>query len=571
MKIWKPTLIWSLLFWATIPIAYQTIFWNRFYPNVQVAGISLGGKTQVQALELLKKVEGPKVTLISENPKVEIPLEKLKIHYDTEKTIQEAFTVGRTGNLKTKSLQKLKALSEKINIPLSFTTEGDIGRYIAQAEESINIPPTEPTISVENNEAIVNKGKDGAETDKELLIKSINKNIAFVKSEPIVIPIKITKAELSDQEAELIRERAQKLIKKAIKVTFEYQALSYNTNDLIALLAPEGFKEERVGVVVADIAKSVNRPPQDARLVFEEGKVREFTPGKDGVETIQNELKTAFKAGIENLIVTDEQSQKIEVPAKRTKPQVATGDVNTLGIKELIGRGTSRFAGSIASRIHNIELAASRINGLLIKPGENFSFNDALGDVSAYTGYQQAYVIQGGKTVLGDGGGVCQVSSTLFRAGLNAGLPLLERRAHSYRVGYYEQDSKPGLDATVYSGTADLKIKNDTLGHILIQSIFNRKTATLVFELYGTSDGRVATITTPRIWDVVPAPPPLYQEDPSIAPGTKKQIDYAASGAKAAFDYKVTKNGEVLQNRTFYSNYRPWQAIYLVAPGTPTQ
>jgi len=282
-------------------------------------------------------------------------------------------------------------------------------------------------------------------------------------------------------------------------------------------------------------------------------------------------LKNRLEAAIENLIVTDEKTTTIEIPVSQTKPQIATGDVNNLGIKELIGRGTSRFAGSIPSRIHNVELASSRINGLLIKPGETFSFNSSLGEVSGSTSFQQAYVIQSGRTVLGDGGGVCQVSTTIFRAALNAGLPIIERKAHSYRVGYYEQDSKPGIDATVYNPTADLKIKNDTPGHILIQTIFNRKNLTLVFELYGTSDGRVATISTPRVWDLVPAPPDLYQEDPTLAPEVKKQVDWAAAGAKAAFDYKVERFGETLQQRTFYSNYRPWQAVYLVGPGTATQ
>jgi vancomycin resistance protein YoaR len=186
-----------------------------------------------------------------------------------------------------------------------------------------------------------------------------------------------------------------------------------------------------------------------------------------------------------------------------------------------------------------------------------------LGDVSVYTGYQQAYIIKGGQTVLGDGGGVCQVSTTFFRAALDAGLPIIERHPHAYRVSYYEQNSKPGFDATVYSPSVDLKVKNDTPAYILIQTKTDIKNATLTFELYGTSDGRVATVSSPYIWDVTPAPPALYIDDPTLPAGQIKQIDFAAAGAKTSFDYKVTRGEEILQQKTFYSNYRPWQARYL--------
>ena len=212
-------------------------------------------------------------------------------------------------------------------------------------------------------------------------------------------------------------------------------------------------------------------------------------------------------------------------------------------------------------------MAASRINGTLVKPGETFSFNNALGDVSQFTGYRQAYIISGGKTILGDGGGVCQVSTTLFRALLNGGLPINERTAHAYRVGYYEQNSPPGLDATVYGPTPDLKFTNDTPGHILITAKADSKNLSLVFELYGTSDGRKSTISNPVVSNITPALPTVYQDDPTLPMGKTKQIDYAAAGARVTFNYSVERNGENIYKKTFVSNYRPWAAVYLKGTG----
>jgi vancomycin resistance protein YoaR len=228
----------------------------------------------------------------------------------------------------------------------------------------------------------------------------------------------------------------------------------------------------------------------------------------------------------------------------------------------LIGQGVSHFAGSIENRKFNVGLAASRINGVLIPPGEEFSFVKTVGDISGASGYKQAYVIKSGRTVLDDGGGVCQVSTTIYRAALNTGLPITERTAHAYRVGYYEQGFPPGLDATIYSPSVDLKFKNDTGHHILVQA--RVEGTDLTVDLYGTSDGRSVELTRPVIVSQSPALPEIRQDDPTLPKGTVKQVDFAAAGANVVFKRKVTKGGITYIDETIRSNFRPWQAVYLV-------
>ncbi len=315
---------------------------------------------------------------------------------------------------------------------------------------------------------------------------------------------------------------------------------------------------------IESLAKYIDIPVQDALFQFNAGRVTAFRPSREGKKVNREETKRRFEQSLATIPTAQEPTVVISLPVDVIHPGLTTDRVNAFGIKELIGRGYSEFSGSIAGRIHNIALAASRINGILIKPGTTFSFNDAVGDISAATGYQSAYIIKEGRTVLGDGGGVCQVSTTLFRAALNAGLPISERRAHAYRVHYYEDGGfKAGLDATVFSPSVDLKIKNDTPGYILIQAKTDTKNATLTFELYGTSDGRRSEILNHQVWGLTPPPPPLYQDDPTLPKGITKQVDWAAWGANASFRYKVTKNGEVLQDQVFSSRFQPWQAVYL--------
>ncbi len=324
------------------------------------------------------------------------------------------------------------------------------------------------------------------------------------------------------------------------------------------------YSERKFEEFITPLAISLKVEPLDALFTFENNRVSAFRLSKDGQELDMDKLKREIASQMV-AVISEEKPQiiKITLPIKTVKPKITTDKVNSLGIKELLGVGTSLFQGSIPGRIHNISLAATRLNGVLVAPGEEFSFNKALGDVSAFTGYQQAYIIQNGRTVLGDGGGVCQVSTTFFRALLNAGLPITERHAHSYRVGYYEQDSPPGLDATIFVPSVDLRFKNDTGKHILIQSVINPDIQQLTFFLYGTSDGRTVSIGKPVITSQSPAPAPSYQDDPTLPKGQMKQVDFAAPGAQVYFTREVKKNNKVIISEKFVSSYRPWQAVYL--------
>lgn len=325
------------------------------------------------------------------------------------------------------------------------------------------------------------------------------------------------------------------------------------------------FDKKTLETLLSPISEKIEKPAVNALFNFENGKVTAFRLSQNGqiIDFDELDKKISDKSLTVASSLKNDKIVIIPIPIKVILPEITTEKVNKYGIKELIGEGHSLFYHSIAGRIYNVNLAASRVNGILVAPGETFSFDKALGDVSSFTGYQQAYIIQNGKTVLGDGGGVCQVSTTFFRALLDAGLPIVERHAHAYRVGYYEEDSPPGIDATVYVPTVDLKFKNDTGNYILIQSQIDLNNLSLSYYLYGVKDGRSVSMTTPVITNQTPAPPDLYQDDPTLPLGTIKQVDFAAAGASVYFTRTVTKNGSTIISDKFVSNYQPWQAIYL--------
>lgn len=313
--------------------------------------------------------------------------------------------------------------------------------------------------------------------------------------------------------------------------------------------------------LVGEISPKVESPAIDGLFTFNpaaggdgRGRVIEFSNSKNGLEIDRGK----FREQIKNFQETN------VLPVKIIYPKLTTSAVNLLGIKELLGTGESYFYDSIPGRMANIKIGADKISGSLVPPGETFSFSEAIGTVSAIFGFQKAYVIKENKTALEDGGGVCQVSTTLYRAVLNSGLPVLEREGHTYRVPFYEQGGfKPGLDATVYPPRPDFKFKNDTPSWLLLQATYDAKISKLTFEIFGASDGRISKIEGPFITAVSPPPAPIYEDDPTLQNGIIKQTDTAHWGANTYFKRVVTRNNEELINETVVTNYIPWPARYL--------
>jgi len=255
---------------------------------------------------------------------------------------------------------------------------------------------------------------------------------------------------------------------------------------------------DAITAYVNALAAKANTTAQDATFAVESGQVTTFSPESDGVTLDVAKSISLIEDAVKNFPELAS-NQTINLPYGTTKPNVTTSEINNLGIATLIGEGTSNFVGSPKNRIVNIDAGAKRFNGVLIKPGEEFSFIDTLGPVDADHGYLPELVIKGNATEPDYGGGICQVSTTAFRAAINSGLKIMARTNHAYPVSYYNPQ---GMDATVFIPKPDLKFENNTPGDILIQT---KVTGTiLTFDFYGTNDGRKITIEGPTITERQP-------------------------------------------------------------------
>jgi vancomycin resistance protein YoaR len=320
--------------------------------------------------------------------------------------------------------------------------------------------------------------------------------------------------------------------------------------------------------ILVPVKNQVDRQPANAKFIFNDD-TRQLDLMEDSKVGRTMDIEASINA-INDAVSRGEHTASLVI--NEAQPQVAgTATGQDLGITQLIWEETSYFYGSSEERRQNIEAASSRFHGVLVAPGETFSMGETMGDVSLENGFAEALIIYGGRTIKGVGGGVCQVSTTLFRAAFNAGFPIVERYSHAYRVSYYEQmagggvDPRlAGLDATVYFPLVDLKFKNDSPYWILMETYMGSNS--LTWKFYSTSDGRTVTWDTTGPTDVVPAPPPSFEENPELGKNQMKQVDWAANGADITVTRTVMRDGGVLFQDQITTHYEPWQAICEYGP-----
>lgn len=550
---------------------------NKFYPGIEIDGVSVAGLTRDQARNklLTSTLPNQQIILSVDDITISSSSAQLDIHHNVDQAIEQAFRQGRNKSFINNLIDITKLQFQPQAYQTSFDLNQDkIAQMIKELALLVDQDGEKPSAILHysnNSESIeVFAGKVGRRIEVSPTAD------LFIQNNQIQTDIQAivasTSAQLTDEQIDQAYQRAEKFVGKEITFAKDYTKLKLTDQDLVSILDfPTGINEDSLQQIFNDWQKMVDRPARDAQFEYDSETlaVTTFIPHQTGLEL--DEKKTLEQI---RQIVTDIDVEKEEIADQQllitqdTLPEKTLAGTNDLGIEEMIGFGESYYYHSIPSRIHNVQITTDKISSTLVAPGEEFSFNKTLGDVSSATGYQPAYVIKDGMTILGDGGGVCQVSSTMFRALLDAGLDITRRLPHSYRVSYYELNSDPGFDATVYSGNVDLRFINDTDHYLLIHGQANSQDLYMTIEIYGTNDGRVSEISNYRKWGYLPPAETQYFDDPSLPSGTLKQIDWSASGIKAEFDWKVTdKNGNVLHEQTFYSNYRPWSAKYLRGTG----
>ena len=575
----------------TWTLGYQLVYAGRIFPGVSVAGVDLSGLPPSDAAVKLNQAlsfstMGKILFRDGEKAWIATPAQ-LGMVFDPSSSAVTAYKLGRSGGLFGALSGQIRAAGGGVSVPPVIVFDQRVAyQYLSQIGSQVNQPLMEAALKVEGTNVVTQPGQVGRELKIDATLIYLAAQLQTFSDGEVPLVVQELQPQILDvgAQADTVRQILSQPLTLTVPDASGGDSGPYvYTPDVIAtlvvaqrvqngdaqsvqvVLSPRGLRD-----LLVPVKTQVDRLPSDAKFIFNDQTLQLDVMEQSQVGRTMD-LDASIKA-INEAVARGEHSVALVV--NEEQPRVAaTATGQELGITQLVSSQTSYFYGSSDARIQNIQAASARFHGLLVAPNETFSMGEHLGDVSLENGFAEALIIYGGRTIKGVGGGVCQVSTTLFRTVFFGGYPIVERYSHAYRVSYYEMTasgsvdtSMAGMDATVYFPLVDFKFTNDTPYWILMETYVDVGARTLTWKFYSTSDGRSVTWDTTGPTNVVPAPSPLFEENPELKKNEMKQVDWAANGADVSVTRTVWKNGAVYFQDNITTHYEPWQAICQYGP-----
>jgi len=565
----------------------QVLYARSIYPGVTVHGIDLSGLTRAQAIDKLSREfaypRAPAFTFRYNDRAWTATPAQLGVSLAADATVSRAYGYGRSGDWWLDLQDQFWAWYEGTDLaPIVVYEPARAADYLRGVAADIDSPPVEASLTVSGTQVAVTPGQYGYTVNIEKSLALIADPIQRLGTADTQLVIDEYRPGVLDASAQAAT--AQRILSEPLTLVLDNPRpgdpgpWTFPPEQLAAMLIIQrvddangaryevALNAEQLQPFLETLAPQMAITPRDARFIFnDDTRELEMIPGQEAIEgralnvaaTIQNINAQAVAGGHTVPLIFD-----VLKPQHGRDTKAAD-----LGITGLVSDQVTYFTGSSAERINNIKVGAAQFHGILIPPGGTFSFNEYLGDISLDTGFSEALIIYAGRTIKGVGGGICQVSTTAFRAAFFGGYPIIERHSHAYRVGYYERGYGPGLDATIFSPVADFKFVNDREAWLLIET-YTYNNQTLQYKFYSKDDGRKVSVSTPEVKNVISAPQDKYEENPELPTGEIKQVDYKADGADTTVWRKVERDGQILLEDVIKTRYLPWQAVFQYGPGT---
>ncbi len=561
---------------------FELLHANRIYPGVSVWSIEVGGMVPERAAATLdnnSRLHDPLITLDGFDRSWDVRPVDVGLRLESALTAAQAYEAGRGASLASSLVSQLELLAFGATFPPVITyDESEARRYLEALSEQVYAPPTDADLTLQGTTPVVTPARSGRRLNVDRTLAALSP--AVTQLEPATVALVVEDIPPDVVDAEPARGEAERLLSHPLTLTLTepleedpgpWTIAPEDLVEMLKLQTEEGvlhatIDAQALRVRVEKIAPALRIEPTDARFHFNEltGALEPITASKEG-RTL--DVGASVAAIIQALEGGEREVPLVVKEVPPSYPDSATAE--ELGIVDRLATGESYFIGSPSGRDHNIRLAASQFDGLVIAPSETFSFNEHLGEVTAEAGYDESFITAGEQLAMGVGGGICQVSTTAFRAAFWGGYPITERWAHSQRVAYYElRGGDVGMDATIYSPRVDLKFVNDRQAPLLIETEVEEATHRLIFRFYSTDDGRSVEMEGPEITDRTAPGPPIYELDEDLPPRTVTQWQSAVPGLTATIKRRVIgADGEVLYEDTFVSRFEPRRAAYHYGPG----
>jgi vancomycin resistance protein YoaR len=527
---------------------------DRVAGGVTIAGMDVGGLRAQEAEERLAaralRVAAVPVAFRAGGRNWPIAPQQIALRVDWAKAVQAGLDEG-DGPIPLRGLKRVQLRLLGTNVePTAAYEQETLDKRLAAIARAIDVKGRQAALILRNGQPVVVPGEAGRKLDREAAEPTVVAALSGFERAPVALPVKIDAPDVT--QADLARVAEQVRIALSAPVGFVYRGVHWSvppTQIATFLKLPQdGEASLSIGgpaarKYFANIAKAVGRPAREVDFTISSSGKARLIPSKNGRRLDVQATQKAFLTAA--LSSTNREAQLTVVAAE---PELSTDRAKSLGITGLVG-GYTTFYGGDPNRIHNVQLVASLIDRHLIAPGSTFSFNKTTGDRNAAKGFLEAPVIINGELKNGLGGGVCQVSTTVFNAAYEAGLSITERTNHALYIDHYPL----GRDATVNYPDIDLKFVNDTDHWILLDTIVG--SSSLTVRLYGTPvNRRVETETSPLRET---GPPPVKRIlDPDLFVGERVVEELGQPSRSVSVHRRVfEKGGDLLYDATWYSSY----------------
>lgn len=601
LELFLPVLAAGLVLIGAVTLAaliYRSVFTDRIYLGVSTMGIDLGGYITEEGIAIVQSrfadyLRQP-VTLRAGGRRWQATPQQLGLSVSAEATVAQAFTLGRTGTLREQLFAPffLWRDGSSVTEPVLQTDSGAIKRLLDQIAREIEEPALDAKLSLKPGQKIVVVAdKPGQRLDSEQSAGRIASSLLAMSTAPIELVIVNVEPVMSATLLEEARSQASTMLSGPIVLKHQDKTWTWQRESIAGFLRineqTAGDSQKSIKVTIDDAGIASALEPLRKELMVEAKNARFDFANRQMVPIYPGRQGSTLDIGAAVPLIRDallrEQGREVVLPVKSVKPAIAAEDGPRLGIRELIQEASTVYGGTLPDRMYNVELASQRLHGVVIPPDQEFSFNKEVGEVSYRSGYKKGYGITQTEgevlTIPSEGGGICQVATTLFQSVFWAGLPVLERNWHLYWIPRYGQ--KPtgltGLDATVDQVfdknynliyEVDFRFKNTTGQYLLIQTETDKKN--VYFRLYGKKPDWQVKVEEPVVDQVVKAnPTPVRQPDLTLKPGEQIVLEVPNDGFRVRLRRVVTSADKVIQEQMFESVYKPSRNYTIYGP-TPT-